>query len=170
MSDSDSQVQLLRISAEQYGEKYQEHLLEQYKLFVETVEQVTDRRLNASNYFLTLNAFLISLFGVLANFSGTGSLGSKIWSFLVPVAGLLICITWVTIIKSFRQLNSGKFKVIHELETVLPAALFNAEWTVLERGRGKIYTRTTLVEVLVPRIFAGLYIVLAIFGVVNLFL
>jgi len=168
VSDNDSQ--LLRISAEQYGDKYQEHLLEQYKLFVETADKVTERRLNANNYFLTINAFLISLFGVLANFSNTGPLGSKIWSFLVPVAGFLVCITWMTIIKSFRQLNSGKFKIIHELETVLPAALFDAEWTVLERGRGKTYTRTTLVEVLVPRIFTGLYVVLAVFGVVNLFL
>ena len=162
--------QLLRTAATEYGEKYQEHLLEQYKLFVELMDKVSERRQNANNYFLTINAFLVSLFGVLANFTSTGTLGSKIWSFLVPVAGLLVCITWVAIIKSFRQLNAGKFQIIHELETALPAALFDAEWKVLGEGTGAQYTPTTRVEVLVPRIFAGLYLVLVVYGIVALFL
>ena len=34
---------------EEYGEKYQDHLLEQYKLFVATSEQVSERRQNADN-------------------------------------------------------------------------------------------------------------------------
>jgi len=164
-----SQAELLRISKEQYGDKYQEHLLEQYKLFVEMTDKVSERRQNANNYFLTINAFLVSLFGVLANFTSSGTFMNKSWSFLVPVAGLLICITWVTIIKSFRQLNAGRFKIIHEMETVLPAALFDAEWIVLGKGKGKEYTQTTQVETLVPQIFAGLYIVLMAFGVASLF-
>ncbi len=36
-------------------------------------------------------------------------------------------------------MNSGKFKVVHELETYLPVCPYDAEWTVL--GQGKTETR-----------------------------
>ena len=39
---------------EEYGEKYQDHFLEQYKLFVETSQHVTEKRQTANNYLLTL--------------------------------------------------------------------------------------------------------------------
>lgn len=163
-----NESQLLRTAPDQYGEKYREHLLEQYKLFVETALKTTEQRQSANKYFLTVSAFLVSLFGVLADLSSTGTLEGRIWSFLVPVAGLLVCVTWMTIIKSFRQLNTGKFEVIHELETLLPAALFDAEWEALGEGKGADYTPTTHVEILVPKIFAGLYLVLALSCAIDL--
>jgi hypothetical protein len=108
---------------EEYGEKYHEHLLEQYKLYVEMADKVSERRLSTNNYLLTVNSILVSLFGVL---SGFGSLTEqRIWQYFLPVAGLLVSITWATLIRSYRQLNSGKFKGIHRIESQLPAALYD---------------------------------------------
>ena len=56
-------------SPEEYGEKYHEHLLEQYKLYVEMADRVSERRQTANNYLLTVNSILVSLFGVLSGFS-----------------------------------------------------------------------------------------------------
>ena len=63
---------------------------------------------------------------------------------------------------SYRQLNSGKYKVVHLLEQMLPVAPYDAEWVALGEGRDKkLYRPLTRVEKWVPRCFALLYILLA---------
>lgn len=54
-------AKLLSRTPEEYGAKYQDHLLEQYKLFVTTSQQVSERRQQANNYLLTLNSSLVTL-------------------------------------------------------------------------------------------------------------
>jgi hypothetical protein len=56
---------LFNKSPEQYGEKFSEHLLAQYKLYVQSAQQVSDRAM-ANNYMLTLNSTLATLYGVAA--------------------------------------------------------------------------------------------------------
>ncbi len=46
-----------------YGRDYKAHLLEQYKLYVESVEKTSDRRQQANNYFITINSTLDIFFG-----------------------------------------------------------------------------------------------------------
>lgn len=160
--ESKSSEQFIGKSPEEYGEKYHEHLLEQYKLYVEMADKVSERRQSANNYLLTVNSILVSLFGILSGFGS--SVEQRIWWVFLPVAGLLVSITWATLIRSYRQLNSGKFKVIHKIESQLPAALYDSEWKILGEGRGKQYLPFTHVEQFVPWIFAVLYILLIIVG------
>lgn len=158
--ESKSSEQFIGKSPEEYGENYHEHLLEQYKLYVEMADKVSERRQSANNYLLTVNSILVSLFGVLSGFGS--SVEQHMWRYFLPLAGLLVSITWATLIRSYRQLNSGKFKVIHKIESQLPAALYDTEWKILGEGRGKYYLLFTHVEQFVPWIFAGLYILLMI--------
>ena len=65
--------------------------------------------------------------------------------------------------RSYKDLNTGKFKIIHEIENKLPLALFDAEWTALGRGKNsKLYLPFTHIEIWIPRIFVILYVVLLI--------
>ena len=123
-------------------------------------DKVSERRQTANNYFLTVNSILVSLFGVLSGFSTLTE--QHLWMYFLPLAGLLVSITWATLIRSYRQLNSGKFKVIHRIESQLPVALYDLEWEILGKGEGKQYLPFTHVEQFVPWIFAGLYILLII--------
>lgn len=150
---------VFRASPETYGPDYRQHLLEQYKLFVESADRVSERRTSANNYLLTVNAFLVTLYGLAA---GWGD--NRAWAFVVPVAGVLVCITWLVLIRSYRNLNTAKFKVIHELEEQLPAALFDREWEHAQRGEGKAYKPLTHVEPYIPFVFAALYLILAIYA------
>ncbi len=150
---------LFRTSPEAYGEQYRQHLLEQYKLFVEAADRVSARRTSANNYLLTVNAFLVTLYGL------ASSLGqNKAWVLVVPAAGFLVCLTWLALIRSYRDLNSAKFKVIHELEEQLPAALFDREWDLSQRGEGKAYKPLTHIEPYIPLVFAALYVILAVYA------
>lgn len=145
---------------EEYGDRYHDHLLEQYKLYVEMADKISERRQSANNYLLTVNSILVSLFGFLSGFGSTS--GPQIWRYFVLLAGLLVSITWATLIRSYRQLNSGKFEVIHRLESQLPTAPYDTEWKILEEGRGKRFLPFTHIEQNIPWIFAILYILLII--------
>ncbi len=162
MSDQPT-PQLIRHTKETYGESFRADLFEQYKLYVESAERVSERRVSANNYLLTVNAFLVTLYGILA-----ASPYKSYWIILVPVAGVLVSLTWYRIIMSYRDLNSVKFELIHELEQHLPAALYDYEWQKAERGRGKAYHPLTHLERWVPIVFMALYALLAILGLWGL--
>lgn len=104
---------------EEYGDKYKDHLLEQYKLYVETSQQVSEKRQNSNNYLLTLNSSLVTLFVVFLS-----TFGHQRLNFLIPTTGLIVCFIWYSLVDSYKDLNTAKFAVIHELENQLPVALF----------------------------------------------
>jgi len=155
--------QLIRHTKDTYGDSFKPDLFEQYKLYVESAEKISERRVSANNYLLTVNAFLVTLYGLLG-----ASQYKSYWSVLVPVAGLLVSLTWHRIITSYRDLNSVKFKVIHELERQMPAALYDYEWQKAEEGRGRAYHPLTHLERWIPVIFMVLYVVLAVVGALGL--
>lgn len=141
---------------DEYGENYQEHLLEQYKLFVATSQQLSERRQQANNYLLTLNSSLVTVFAF-----ALSSFGQHRWNALIPFTGLFVCFIWYSLVDSYKDLNTAKFKVIHEMETQLPVALFRHEWHVCGYGKGKRnYVPLTHLERWVPVAFAALYVIL----------
>ena len=54
---------------------------------------------------------------------------------VISLAAIMLCVAWKTLVRSYAQLNRGKFTVIDCLENRLPAALFRAEWAGLAVGR-----------------------------------
>ncbi len=79
------------------------------------------------------------------------------------MAGVLLSIAWWLGLRSYRDLNAAKFKVITQLEQQLPTKVFSEEWLLLKRDeipwwRGR-YAEQGTVERVVPFIFAGLYLV-----------
>lgn len=141
-------------------------LLDQYKLYVEMADNVSQRRHQANAFFLTVNLALVT---ALSRFvAGDGStVASYIGVVIAAVAGIAFSYFWRRLIRSYRQLNSGKFKVIHQLESRLPARLYDAEWTALGRGEDpELYIPLTRVEEYVPLAFALLYGLIGLLGLV----
>ena len=150
-------------SKDAYGEAFSTYLLEQYKLYVQSAENVSARRVASSRYLLTLNSALVALYGLQsANFS------QNYWTLLTPVAGITVSILWYLIIKSHADLNRVKFKIIYELEDHLPAAMYQYEWHLAEKGRGKTYRTVTTFEKWVPVVFGALHVVLAIIIILTI--
>lgn len=155
-------------SEKEYGTEYQNHLFEQYKLFIDSVEKTSDRRQQANNYFITINTALISFIGLSFQINLVENLP---WlKILFAVLGIIICFIFYFLIRSYKQLNAGKFAVIHEIEKNLPLALYKYEWQVLGEGKDHSkYYPFSHVEVLIPWIFGILYFILGISFVVLLF-
>lgn len=139
------------------GDPFASHLLEQYKLYVQSVEDVSVRRVASNRYLLTINAELVALYGLQsANF------GQGYWTLLIPVMGIPVSLLWYLIIKSHADLNRIKFDVVREFEQHLPAAMYKYEWRLAEEGRGTTYSAVTKIERWIPFLFAILHVGLAI--------
>ena len=148
---------LIHIEKESYGEAFSTDLLEQYKVYIQSSENVSARRLTSSQYLLTLSAALIALYGL-----HTTSFGTNYWTLLVPIMGIPVSLLWCSIIKSHADLNRIKFDVIHEFEQHLPAAPYKYEWFLAENGQGKAYKAVTTLERWIPVLFTALHVALAI--------
>ncbi len=140
--------------------KFNPIYFEQYKMYVELTDRISSRRMNANSFFLSANTLLLGTLSVLMK---ENFLSSSILGLLPILAALLLCIAWWFIVRSYRQLNSGKFKVINQMERNLPIAPFDLEWNELGSGRNmKKYLPITYIENIVPICFGILYLVLAL--------
>lgn len=133
-----------------YGKDFQPHLLEQYKIFVDTSEKITEKRLNSNKFYLALNSFVFGLASYL-------TIDKNLITIVLACIGILISFVWSECISSYKILNSAKFKVILEMEAHLPSTPFKKEDEHL-----KGYYRLTKLEKFVPYIFIGLYIILIV--------
>jgi hypothetical protein len=165
---------LYRIPPDKYGGEYQNHLFEQYKLYVQMADKISERRQSANSFFLTINTALIAFLGLVARPDVGSSPGVTAnpplpWVLVVSAAGVVLCYTWYRLVHSYKDLNSGKFKVVHAIESRLPASPYDAEWEAVGRGEDpKLYLPFTHVEVRIPWVFATLYILLALWNIIQM--
>ncbi len=147
-----------------YGDQYQDHYFEQYKLYVGSIEKISDRRQQANIYFITLNTALISFIGLTMQID---FLKELFWPrFLLAAVGGGACIVFWHLIRSYKQLNAGKFAVLHKIEERLPLAIYKHEWEVLGEGKNeKKYFPFSHVELYIPIVLGAIY---AVFGIIFL--
>jgi hypothetical protein len=132
-------------------------LLEQYKQYVEMADRVSARRLTTNSFFLTLNSAIIALGGYNALRIGQPAPASL--AVAASLAGVTLCLVWFRLVKSYRDLNSAKFRVIHEIEKLLPLSPYDAEWQAVGRGTQPArYLPFTNLELYVPWVFAMLHV------------
>lgn len=136
------------------------HYFELYNLAVEMADRISARRGLTSTFFVTVNTALMTL------------LGSHSFGWYVSVAGIVLSIVWWALLKSYRDLNTAKYYVIHAMEERLPVKIYKDEWTTLKREPVKFalkrstmeswvaqYRELGAVERIVPWVFVALYII-----------
>lgn len=149
---------------DEYGEKYHDHLLEQYKLYVEMADRVSQRREQSNRFYVTIVSALVALLVVMARLGPADS----IWAAAALIAGLFgvaLSVIWIINIKSYRTLNSAKFAVINAIEGQLPTAGYSDEWELLRPKVGPPrYLQLTRVEQWVPYLTLLLFVAIAAYG------
>lgn len=155
------------ISPENYGtnEKYQNHIFDQYRMYVEMADRISQRRSLANTFFLTINTFFIGTIGFILE-NGTYT-KNKFIIFIVLSTLIILCYVWRRLIESYRQLNNAKFKIIGDFEKLLPTCPYSdAEWEALGSGKdSRIYRPFTTLEKWVPVIFGLLYFLLILIAI-----
>lgn len=130
------------------NEKYQSHLLDQYKLYVEMADRVSARRQSANSYFLSVNSAILAFVGYVT------SKDSSDYLWLLGISGVTLSYLWFRLIRSYRDLNTAKFEVIHAIEKRIPISPYNAEWEAMGRGKDpRLYKPISHIESGVPWVF-----------------
>ena len=169
---NDSNQSAFERSEEECSADYQNRLMELYKFYAGTADAVSTRRQSANAFFLTLNTALIALIGY--SFRSNAAGNSFLWLLVVLVVlgvGLILCYQWYKTIKSYQQLNDGKFEVIDMMEQKLPFAPYAEEWKALGEGKDpKKYQKITDLEMRIPWFFAVLHIILLVILILRQFI
>ena len=97
-------------------------LIEQYKLFVQSAENVSDRRIRINRYQTSLNLGVVALHGLVPSF-----IPHPVAPFLIALAGIALSVNWFLTLWSFRETNRIKYVIIHSMERRLPKRLFQEE-------------------------------------------
>ena len=130
--------------------------MEQYKLYVEMADRISGRRQHANTFALSINTALIAFIGYVQTQDGTLLKEGLFWT--VAVAGLLLNWVWYRMVRSYRDLNTAKFLVIHDIEKRLVICPYDAEWEAVGRGQDRnLYLPFTHIEIWIPWIFFVLH-------------
>ena len=118
MATKDDQAEIIAqtlpsVPEDTYGSSFRDHLLAQYFKYLDMADKISDRRSTANTFFLSINTGLISATGIAKLVS------QKTAPFTFAIIGLtaiLLCFVWRRLIRSYDDLNTAKFKVVHEFE------------------------------------------------------
>ena len=127
-----------------------EIILAQWQTCVEMANEISQRRDVMNSLFSTLNLAIVAAI----------TFAWDIKTVTLIIAGLAICVVWFVFIRNYRELNKEKFKVINEIEKMLPIKAFKDEWNAIQQN--KKYKESTKLEVLLPTVFIVLYAVILI--------
>jgi hypothetical protein len=104
---------LFNTTEDEYGNQYKQHLIEQYKLYVDMADRISQRRISTNTFYITVTSLILTVYGI------TKSL-SFIANICVLIAGILLSISWHEVINSYKQINSVKWHLVHDIEEQLP--------------------------------------------------
>ena len=139
--------------------------LELYRLYLATAERVSDRRAAANTWMLSVNAAVIGLYGYLGGDRAPVPPADRwLWFLVIPVVGILLCLSWAGLLASYRKLNAAKFEVLKEMERDFPLSVFTREQEIYRASSRRTLGGT---EQTIPAIFAALYAGLLIFRTVG---
>jgi hypothetical protein len=130
---------------------------DQYKMYVELADHISDRRDKANNFFLSLNTGVITAMGFL--WDKHVAIQPKCLIIFPLIALLSFCYFWHRLVKSYRQLTTQKFILIGHVEDRLPIRLWSTEWKLLGEGKdSKKYSPLSELEEKVPVVFGVIYV------------
>lgn len=141
-----------------------QELLEIYKLHAELADSVSKQRSTANRFYILVLSGLAVLFSAFLQRENGGPIRWLMIGF--GLFGMLLTIAWYVVIRSYRQLNTGKFNALHELEEKLAYPFFRREWELLSEGKdSRNYWKLSIVETFVPGIFFLGFLVLVLIGI-----
>lgn len=123
---------------------------EQYKLFIESAERNSDKRISQNNFYLTINLAFLSYIG-----TQSFEIGQNI---VMLIVGILICILWFFTISNYSKRNKVKFDIINESKY---GKLYKEEWK-----RISVLTPLNIYEKMSSIIFISLYVILFVIKII----
>ena len=156
---------------------------DEFKLYYESTEKVTDRRLSANtwNYSICI-AIFVAIAAIVKWSAGNVFFYIGLTAVLVLcIMAILFCSLWLGQITDFKYLNNAKFKVLNDMAPLLEFDLshpnqltsfrpFEKEWRTLEEtkaaveiGHRKIVAlKSSSIEYYIPKAFRILFCLVSV--------
>lgn len=144
------EIQKMMGETQKMDDQQHTELLELYKLHSKSADLVSLRRERMHHLFVSVFAILFLLLGVRL---ASSPLPTAV-KFAASIAGILLSITWLALVRSYQQLNTGKFKALDVLENDLKYPFYRIEWKELGKGKKiRLYAKLSVVERALPLVF-----------------
>jgi di/tricarboxylate transporter len=152
---------------------------EEFKLYYDSTEKVTDRRLDTNRWNYSICTAIVIAIATITNWSLSNP--TLMWvgfaaDVLLASMAILFCLLWIGQIRDFKNLNNAKFSVLNamaprvDFDTDNPGAVrsfcpFDKEWTKLtdlqavqEVGASNIIAlKSSNMEYFIPKAFGALF-------------
>lgn len=130
--------------------------VKQYELYLNGIEQISNRRGKALGSLVALNSAYFTCGGIILQFTeGTNRI---ILLCGLCLLGVLTSIIFFFLLRSYRQLNSAKFRVLHKIEERLPLQPYTEEWSIVGKGNDRSrYWPFSHLEKWIPIVFGLVY-------------
>ncbi len=61
---SKEKCKLINFTEDIYGDLYKTHLLDQYKIYIEMMDRISQRRMSANKFFITTNSLIVTTYSI----------------------------------------------------------------------------------------------------------
>ncbi|OHA80321.1 MAG: hypothetical protein A2675_00705 [Candidatus Yonathbacteria bacterium RIFCSPHIGHO2_01_FULL_51_10] len=144
----------------EYGALYQNHVLEQYKIYIGSIDYTSKLKHTTNNYFLGIHTLLLTAAGIAL--TKDGFFVGNAWHIVIPIVGAVLSGIWWHALRTHKMVNAAKFEILHCIESSLPLALYKTEWELLSAGKKNPH-HGTKTEPFVPFLFIIIYLFIFFF-------
>lgn len=138
------------------AEKFQE-----YRLFAESTQFLTERRQNATQVYVTVNTLIFAVLGYLLKDAPSTGLELAVMSGALVACGIAASFVWLRTIERYRKLIGWRYEQLMHMESDLgfeSHRMFTKEYESLfdpSARPGRAFSR---MEAWLPRLFIVLYL------------
>ncbi|MCA9921110.1 MAG: hypothetical protein KC421_01995 [Anaerolineales bacterium] len=111
MANNDNEIAENKVDKSQYA-------FEEFQLFYESAEKVTDRRLETNRWNYSICTAIASVIGLIVSWSLANQsflLVAILGAIILSIMAILFCTLWILQIQDFKQLNNAKFNVLNKM-------------------------------------------------------
>jgi hypothetical protein len=134
---------------------------EEYRLLFDSTERLVERRREAGQTFVAVNAALTAVVGFLAKDLGFSGMRLALVTFPLFVIGMLACRMWRRTILQYEALIDWRYRQLRRMERKRFTGsyrLFGREWDAIYAPRPKRSFGFSSLEAVVPRVFFLLHL------------
>lgn len=122
---------------------------ENYRMFVESAEKISDKRNNQNNYYMSIVGFILTFISTIKI--------ETLNLYIFCAIGIIISILWLTTIDNYAKRNKVKYQIINEYEKEN-----KLKWFSEEDKRTSVLTNLTTIEKIIPIVFIIIFIIVMI--------
>jgi len=137
---------------------------DEYKFFAGATQHLSERRQAATQTYLTVNTGIFAVLAFLVKDAGFRGWNLVLVGVPLFLVGILACSIWYRIITQYKALIGWRYDQLMAIEQTIPAShqMYSKEWTDFFQPRqGKERFGFSRLEVWLPRLFLGLYVLYA---------